>query len=72
MKNQRAKNQKMRWKLKKKEGEDLPRVKRDRTHPESEREGERVISKVDSESARVISLVFVFWLGASQRLSERR
>jgi len=68
----------MRWKLKKKEGEDLPRVKRDRTHPERvcvhvcERERERVISKVDSSSARVISLVFVFWLGASQRLSERR
>ncbi len=72
MKNQRAKNQKMRWKLKKKEGEDLPRVKRDRTHPESECERESVVSKGDSESARVISLVFVFWLGAWQRLSEWR
>lgn len=45
MKNQRAKNQKMRWKLKKKEGEDLPRVKRDRTHPERELERERVSSQ---------------------------
>lgn len=59
VKNQRAKNKKMRWKLKKKEGEDRPRVKRDRTHPESERQC--VVSKVDNESAWVISLVFFYF-----------